>query len=278
MRLLSLFLTFFVSFSAQAQVIDLFDGQDSMPEKALSVDTAGSSPSEASGGQGGSPIVLRFERHDSSIMVPVTIRGKEVYFLFDTGATYTTLTSSFAKSVGALPPKDGPTAIMQTANGNRVAAFGLIDRLVLGGRPHSGVTYSLCDACPSGMYKGKPVVGLLGRNVIGRYRYAIDEGAGKIEMFPASHYTDRIRDMEIWLSLEDPNAVPIAKDKVRVSLTLRNRAPKSISDVNVLLECEGGNIPIGQVSVPALGKKQLRKELVAKNCNRPRIRFEDGRW
>lgn len=277
MRFLSVILILLASFPAYAQVIDLFDEQDSMPEKTLLVDGMATSE-DASNAQGGAPIILRFERQDSSIMVMATIRGKDVYFLFDTGATYTTLTSAFARSVGALPPKDGPTAMMQTANGPRNAPFGLIDRLVLGGRPHSGVTYTLCDACPSGMYKGKPVVGLLGRNVIGRYRYVIDEGTGKIEMSPASHYTDRMRDMELWLSVENSDIEPMGKDKYRIALTVRNRAPKSIADLNVMLECEGGNVSIARIPVPASGKKQLRKELVAPNCANSRIRFEDGRW
>lgn len=272
-------LTFAVIFafanSASAQMIDLFDDQDSMPERVVAVGEASAESGQEASAPGA--ITLTFERQNTSILVLASVRGKEAYFLFDTGATYTTLTSAFARSIGAMPPPGAPVITVETANGPAATQMGLIDQFTLGRRPHSGVSYLLCDACPSGTYKGKPVVGLLGRNVIGRYRYSIDEGTGKIVMHPSSNYNDRIRDVENWLQIEDSRVGDMDRSGIRVIAMLRNHASKSVTDVEVVLNCGAREFSLGRKSIPSRSTRKFEGR-VSGECPNPHFQYKSPRW
>lgn len=284
-RLGALILFLFTSPALAQQEIDLFEGQDELPTKALSVsDVSGQEflPSIEGADSSAAPpqgtITIMFEKQDTSILVPVKIRGKDAYFLFDTGATYTTVSSAFAKSVGSLPPKDGPSLMLQTANGQRQAQMGILDNFSLGGRVHNGVSYVVCDSCPAGMYKGKPIVGLLGRNVIGRYRYSIDEGLGKITMIPATNYSDRIRDIENWLSIEKSGVEKSEFERAKFVVELKNRAPKSITSVEVVLECTGNEISLGRTSIPSRQTRKFESWIKYGECNNPSFSLRSPTW
>jgi hypothetical protein len=262
------------------KVIEMFEGQNDLPEstsgiKFDSLDAGGSSESE-SGAYGGFTMI--FEREGSSILVPATVQGKPVYFVFDTGATTSTLSYDFAKAANILPKSDYPTVQAQTANGMAVFQFGLIDQLVLGGRLHAGVTFSVCSACPTGMHKGKPIVGLLGLNVISRYRVSIDDGAGKIEMTPGSRFSDRSRDIGPWLVIEDFQ-ITIDTGKHKALIKVQNLAPRRISDVTLMAQCaDGKQVEVDQKSIEARGKTTFAKLSAPGDCRIVDFSFDQPKW
>ncbi len=280
MRILLFLILLTAPITAWAQTIDLFDGQDKMEQKSIeigSTDGGSTTFDDQPGHQSDGGITIKFERKDSSIMVPAKIHGKAVYFLFDTGATYTTLTSGFARSAGIMPGKDAPTSMMQTANGPRAAAFGLIDNLKLGGRGHANVTFSVCDACPTGNYKGRPVVGLLGLNVVGRYRYSIDEGVGEIQMYPHSAYLDQVRDARPWLELVD-RKLKMDDNEFSVKYVLKNRAKRSMREVKVSISCPNRTTEVTH-SIPARGTSTFTaKKFDVKACRSPQFDVVSVRW
>src|SRR5690554_4541524 len=174
------------------QVIDLFEGrQDAEPAQNLVVDSARSSARTESmsdvsvlqidrgrGGDGsshgGQALRLPFERLGSSILVKAKVQGRAVYFLLDTGATYSTLTPEFARDVGLTPADSGPKTMSRTANGMVERTFGMIPRLELGDRMHTKVSFTICESC-GGTGRDYPIVGLLGLSVLRRYRMTIDD-------------------------------------------------------------------------------------------------------
>lgn len=271
--------------SSHAQVIDLFDDQDTMPASSISItDAEGNSVAatvevDSTGATStGNTITLNFERQSSSILVPVRVNGKEVYFLFDTGASYTTLSPKFARSINVLPKKDYPVGMSQTAGGPRPMQFGLIDRLDLGSRRHTAVTYAICEQCPSGVYKGRPIVGLLGLNVVGRYRYSIDDGAGKIEMTPHSDFANRKRDVFPWLKVAF-NASPESFEEWRAEAIVSSLAPRPIRDLQVHFTCSNGAAhALGSKNLSAKGKTTFAKTFSGQEC--PGMDFDviSARW
>lgn len=284
----ALILTFLVSIPAiaAAQVIDVFEDQDAMPQTKVSVTDSdgnvvidnGTASSDSGGIQADGGITLEFERQNSSILVPASVNGKKVYFLFDTGATFTTLIGPFARAANVYPRKNYPVGMSQTAGGKRAMQFGLIDRLDLGGRRHSAVTYAVCNECPSGIYKGRPIVGLLGLNVVGRYRYSIDEGAGKIEMYPHSEYSNRKRDVTPWLKA-DFDSVPETFKEWRAVVTMQSQAPRSIRDLRVQFTCANGKShTLGPKTISARNKAKFSKSFEAGECPGMNFDIVSAKW
>ena len=195
----------------------------------------------ARGGASASGVVrLKYVRRGRSILVEAKAQGRPVYFLLDTGASYTTLTPGFARRAGVTPGPDAPKMRMNTANGQRVARLGLLPRLELGGRSHHNVTFSTCPSC-GGRVPGsdRPVVGLLGMNVLRRYRMDMDDAHGLIELTPSLRYQERGPDIEPWLDVQprrfhDPQAKG-GLGGIRVQV--RNRSPRQVRGARVKLRC-----------------------------------------
>lgn len=262
------------------KVIEMFEGQNELPESTSgirfdSLDGGGSAASEA-GADGG--FTLLFEREGATMLVPARVQGKAVYFVFDTGASTSTLSYEFAKAANILPKSDYPAVQGQTANGPVVFQLGLIDRLELGGRLHTGVTFAVCNSCPSGMHKGIPVVGLLGLNVISRYRVSIDDGAGKIEMMPGSRFSDRSRDIVPWLVVEDFQ-ISIDTGKHKALIKVQNLAPRRISDVILVAQCaDGKQVEVDRKTLEARAKTTFAKLIAPGDCRIVDFTFDQPKW
>lgn len=243
---LVVFLTLSLPAFAQDGVIDLFEGQSDMKATTVTLESSSGPVIESGNARGGGytpgaggGFTLNFERTGNTILVPATVNGRDAYFLFDTGASYTTLTGDFARTAGITPRKDYPSLTLQTANGLIRSKLGIIDALVLGGRAHDGVTFGVCDRCPTGTYKGKPIVGLLGMNVIGRYRTSFDHSKGVIEMAPSDGYLDRWRDIEPWVDVKFTAHRVGGKERTLLGW-VENRSPRSIRQMTLEYWCKGG--------------------------------------
>lgn len=236
---------------ARAQeVIELYEGQENAGDDESGAsddgDDASSGPvieqSGASGAaaSGGGAIRLPFDRKGSAILVEATIQGTDVYFIFDTGASITSLTPSVARKANIYPKKGYPVGRVNTANGPTTTRYGLIGNLEIGGRSHFGVTYSLCKGCPSGTHNGRPIAGLLGLNVLRRYRTSIDDAQGTIAMTPNTHYANRWTDIQPWLKMEMAGRKGVQRGgdlRIKVRMKVHNRAPRAIKDLQLELTC-----------------------------------------
>ncbi len=181
-------------------------------------------------------IRLEYDQHGSAILVPARVGTEEVYLIFDTGATYTTLTEDFARQARVSPPADGPRGIAQTAGGLTETRFGLIQRLGLGDQTLTNVTYSICDPCGGIEYRGRPVVGLLGMNVLRRYRVSMDGGV--VELMPSSNYADRSGDIEPWVTAEFAGTwVRSDRGRPEAQFRVENLSSRQVRGVVVELVC-----------------------------------------
>lgn len=268
---------------AQDDVIDLFDNQDSMAPAEVAIDGDASAVKLDELGLDSSvpdgAVQLKFERADSSILVETKIQGKDAYLIFDTGASITSLHTGFVQEIGKLPPSDAPSARVSTANGFALTKFGILDNLTLGKRVHSGVSFMTCDACPFGTRNGRPIVGLLGLNVLNRYRYSIDESTGTIELQATSNYNNRMRDIQPWLRVSSGRGDPAPKLKTQVTFDVKNLARRSVRDVVFKVECSSGeSATLKPMRIPSSGTKKIDQTVDIEECGRASIRPLVANW
>ena len=243
-----------------------------------------------SSGGGRGAVRLPFVRSGETLMVEAKVQGKPVYFVLDTGATTTTLTGKFAKRVGIKPGKRAPRGLVSTAGGVRETRYGLIGSLDLAGRLHSGVSFSVCDACGFGKDRGKrPLVGLLGMNVLGRYSLQIDDDAGVIELTPNQAWSDRAADIRPWIEL-DAQAYLISPESVQApaqwgyKIRVRNQAERSVEDLVLTLTCferDGQTRSATSEPVRVRARESTTVKLDAefdRQCVRVESGFSGGRW
>ncbi|MGB1698634.1 MAG: retropepsin-like aspartic protease family protein, partial [Nannocystaceae bacterium] len=91
-------------------------------------------PSPASSKREG--IYVQFDPNGTGITIPATLRGpggeKTVDYLFDTGATFTTITRAMADKLGVRVRPDAPTQSFNTAKGPAQTPMVYLDALTLG--------------------------------------------------------------------------------------------------------------------------------------------------
>lgn len=244
------------------------------------IERTGSSASGPVPGRSHRTFNLDFDRRGHSMLVRGSVEGRRVYFLFDTGATYTTLTPAIARKVGARPDEDAPTMRLRTANGTRGARVGLVDRLTVGDQLHQAVSFTICESCGGFRYRGAPVAGLLGLNVLRRYRYEIDSEAGRIEMAPGADFDNRSADVRPWFTTDDIDVTlekTLAKNSGTVAFTARNRSDRRIDEATVVVDCAGSE-ETASFSLGAGAEDRHEATLPDDECRRPRLRLRSARW
>lgn len=277
---------------ASAQAIELFEdgefpdpegsilGDDDEPISGPIIDRGDGAGQGAEQGRG---IRLDYERAGQSILVKAAVGRHEVYFIFDTGASYTTLTSEFAALVGAAPAATNPRAMMQTAGGMREAPFGLLRSLRLGQQRLENVTFTVCDACGH-HYKGLPVVGLLGLNVLRRYRISMDDSNGVVELEPHRGFDDRSADIEPWIEGEVlASYLDTKAGAMKSRVEVRNLSSRAVRGVIVDVVCqtmsgEERRARTGSLSLRARGSQQVTLPLNMTGCVQVGTRVSSGRW
>lgn len=252
----------------------------------IEVGSSGAQWDEGNAGSADGSATIRFKRQGLSMFVEAKLQGKLVYFMLDTGANYTAIRPSVARAAGIYPPRDAPVTTFHTANGPVEAPFGLIPSMILGGRRHSNVTYSLCETCGSDRSPwGAPIAGLLGMNLLRRYTMKIDEARGVLELQPSLAYHDRMADVRPWLDPERPTLARKTRNGPRVfEVKMRNRSPQRVDGLRLVVECRGQG-PGDATSVQrddarpidARGSRALSVTL-KESCQPADWRVEDVRW
>ena len=252
------------------------DAQDE--GSSIEIESAGATNSTSFGGQ----ITLEFDERGSSMLVPAEVGGKSVYFLFDTGASFTTLTPSFARSIGASPPDNAPSTVSRTANGSRRFRFGIVPEITLAGRPHRNITYGACKACGGVTYRGKQIVGLLGLNVLRRYRIDYDHSAGEVRLEPGPDFSDRTFDVAPWLDVQRHTPRELDIGDLETAFRVQNRAPRAV-EIVLSIVCKYGDgssetITTGARSIPAGDTEILTARSGRKFCRVQKVDIEDASW
>ena len=147
-------------------------------------------------------VFLPYEGSDRERKVAVILEGpngqsEEVWMLFDTGATMTTVHPDVLRRLGVSNGPSNPVMRFQTANGERRDSVALLDTVWMAGLGVDGVSVASCESCAT-----EGSVGLLGLNVSGQFQVTLDPARRVIVLIPNSATPDRQIDVSPWLELE----------------------------------------------------------------------------
>lgn len=182
-------------------------------------------------------VALPFEGEGRTLSIPVTVEGRgglerDVWMLFDTGATITTLDTATLAAIGVRVPPDAPEITVHTAGGDRRTRLVLLERVWVGGLEVEGVTVSVCDACA-----GEHAVGLLGLNVSGRFLATVDHARRELLLEPQADHLDRALDVSHWLEL-GATATRWPDGRVEVLVRGKNRSTRRVEQAEIAITCD----------------------------------------
>ncbi|MBW2723040.1 MAG: retropepsin-like domain-containing protein [Deltaproteobacteria bacterium] len=186
-----------------------------------------------------------------TIVIPVHVDGpdfgEELQFIFDTGATLTTLSRDTLELLDIPIDDAAPLIMLRTAAGEVEARLALLDAVWLEEESVEWVTVAVCEACASGT-----VDGLLGLNVSSHFRVSIDHEAEEIELIPRPGRRNRRLDIQPWLEI---NSVLRRWDdgRLEVTVNVKNRAQQGIQSSVLEVRCSDESFTIRLDPIPAFG-------------------------
>jgi len=224
-----------------------------------------------------SSVVLPVEGQGASLHVSLLVEGpagpRTLQFLFDTGATLTTLDRRTLAELGVPVPGDAPVAVLQTANGVVESPVVLLESLWLGHIQLHNVSVAVCDSCAKETTRG-----LLGLNVTGLFDVSLSSGSGEIRLEPAAVDGDRRLDVSHWLQLS-ASATMWRMGRVEVVIEVGNSAPVEVSEVVVELSCAERSFAIQLDDIPPAGSRSTEVELPrGTNCRSYQVAVRSARW
>ena len=219
-----------------------------------------------------------FEGTGASMAVPLTIalneeEEEDIWMLFDTGASLTTLDQATLVSLGVTIPPDAPEITMQTANGERKARLVLLDNVWFAGMEVGTITVAVCDACAD-----EKKAGLLGLNVTSRFLVTVDSHRKELLLKPRTpseiNLTHEIRP---WLHVA-ATATQWPGGRVEVEAQVRNHSVRSIASVDVEIRCRESYYTT-VVNIPAKGAERATVMLPSgAKCDVYAIGLRNASW
>lgn len=208
-------------------------------------------------------ISVPLEEQGTAIFVDVGLEGyggrhaKKTY-LFDTGASYTTLSTQAAAELGIVIPEDAPVLEFDTAKGRRESRMVYLPALRLGQVRIEGLVVSVCDKCINGRHTG-----LLGQNVMRRFLARIDFQGGRMLLIPRSGETrpNRAYDIGPMVQMEVEGDPVMWGDRVHWVIEVHNRSTVPIRDVIPTANFTGGPNLQG-AKIDEIGPGEVGRSLV----------------
>lgn len=229
---------------------------------------------------------LRFRRHGSVPEVGLQVGTIPVRYLWDTGASFLTLTQKMARRLGVLPRHGAPTLTVHTANGRVRTRVGLLHSLTIGGFRLTHVAFVLCDACAD---TNQRVMGLLGSNVQRRFRFSVDHSKGHIELQPQPKHQWRNQALDIRPFLKPTQMKGrtlnlYVRRVFRLSATITNRAPVGVRRLLYQVSYLRGQRIVGRKKLHVLPLRAGQRRRIqfmdkkAPKFQRYRMELIEGEW
>lgn len=177
-------------------------------------------------------IAVPFSAAGNAILMNVELEGPAgrlaLPYLFDTGASFTTVHTDTAARLGLQVPDDAPTLQFNTASGPRESRMVYLPSLRLGGVELRGLLVSVCDGCANDRSQG-----LLGLNVMREFLVEMDYQAERMKLLPRPHEGRPNRAYDIYpaVSIEVEGSPEIWLGRIRWILLVTNRSTVAIEHV-----------------------------------------------
>jgi len=221
-------------------------------------------------------IALPYEGEGRRLSVPVIFGngGKELELemMFDTGATYTTLSTEVLRKLGVVLGEEDPRIRLHTANGDRDTSVVLLDHVWLGDLRIDGVAIAVCDDCASADNGG-----LLGLNVAGGFNVAIDADRREV-VFTRRATFDRKLDIKPFSDLS-ATFTRYPGGRVEVSVKLENRSRRPVRSGLASVKCADDvwTVEIGSIAPGETGNTR-RKLPEHETCEEYEIALHEASW
>ncbi len=194
-------------------------------------------------------ISIPLEEQGTAIFVDVGLEGyggrhSRQTYLFDTGASYTTISTQAAKALGMEIPDDAPVLSFDTAKGRRESRMVYLPALRIGQVRIEGLLVSVCDKCINERHAG-----LLGQNVMRRFLARIDFMGGRMLLIPRSSEDrpNRAYDIGPMVELKVEGTAEMWGDRVHWVVTVHNRSTVPVRDIVPSVKFTGGPTLYGKV-------------------------------
>lgn len=205
-----------------------------------------------------------FAEEGTAILMDVTLVGPDprtkltLPYLFDTGASYTTISSETAAKLGVQVPEDAPTLTFNTASGPRESRMVHLPALQLGEVTIPGLLVSVCDACVN-----ERTEGLLGLNVMREFFVQMDYKNQRMQLLPrvAAAEPNRAYDIEPVVELKVEGAAEVWLGRVRWMVLVRNRGAVPLRNVTPVVEFTDGPTLRG-ATIPEIAPGKVGRALV----------------
>lgn len=214
------------------------------------------SPTEQGEVESSKALLVPMAEGGTAILMDATLKGPKseltLRYLFDTGASYTTISSKTATRLGISVPEDAPTLTFNTASGPRESRMVHLPALQLGQVEISGLLVSVCDACVNERSEG-----LLGLNVMREFFVQMDHKNQRMQLLPrvAEHSPNRAYDVEPVVELKVEGAAEVWLGRVRWVVLVRNRGTVPLQNVVPVVKfTEGPTLRGAAISEIAPGK------------------------
>ena len=233
--------------------------QNSMPEKTM--------PSEPLILNEEDLVALPYEQTGGVLSVPITVeqngRADELWMIFDTGATFSTVNRDTLNFLGLDVSEEAPVVTLRTANGTTKAPLVILNEVWMGGYWVGPLTVALCEPCAS-----SEIAGLLGLNVSSGFLLTLDPLNEEILIQPRGGR--RIaNELSHWVSLSSSWGAsgPI--------VYAHNRSDYPIEHLEVTLSCASEQILNFSSILP--GQKSEMSARRGK-CSGAKMKITGGSW
>lgn len=214
-------------------------------------------------------IIVPFNEHGAAIFLSVGLEGpngdiKQLDYLFDTGASYTTITTATARELGVDVPDDAPSLEFNTASGLRESRMVHLPALTLGDLRIPGLLVSVCDSCAT-----ERTGGLLGLNVMREFLVQMDYQGNRMRLVPRVHEgrPNRAYDIAPTLTMQVEGRPEIWLGRIRWIVTLTNNGTVPIDGAMPRVDFKNGVQLFGErverIEPGATGRSMLIGEVVA---------------
>jgi len=231
-------------------------------------------------------IVVPFEEAGTAIVLDVELAGPDgevtAKYLFDTGASFTTITRTTANALGIDVPDDAPTLSFNTATGRRESRMVYLDAVSVEGVRIEGLLVSVCDTCAN-----ERTDGLLGLNVTREFVVEMDYQSQRMRLAPRLHDgpPNRAYDIEPVIQMQTEGRPEIWLGRVRWVVTVENQGSRPLRDVIPRVEFTTGVVlygaPIAEIPAHSTGRSLVEGKVAERDADQEvefTLTLAEGHW
>jgi hypothetical protein len=204
-------------------------------------------------------IGLPFDEQGTAILTDVVLEGESeeiaATYLFDTGASFTTISNATAGLLDIEVPDDAPTLKFNTASGPHESRMVYLPALRLRDVRIPGLLVSVCDTCASDRTEG-----LLGLNVMREFYVQMDYKNHRMTLLPRIRRgrPNRAYDIEPVVDLAVEGSPEVWLGRVHWVVMLTNRGTEPIERATPVVKFSDGpsllGTPIDRIEPGATGR------------------------